>query len=94
MRILVTGGCGFVGQHTINELQQANHEVHIIDLAASSGNVHHCDVTSDAVADVVKSISPQAIIHLAAHVNARASVQRAALRRTYCRWIVPSESLQ
>lgn len=78
MRILVTGGCGFVGQHTIHELQQAGHDVHIIDLCPSSRNIHQCDVASDAVGGIVKEISPEAIVHLAAHVNARASVRLAA----------------
>ena len=31
MRILVTGGAGYIGTHTIVELLQANHEVLVLD---------------------------------------------------------------
>ena len=31
MQILVTGGLGFIGSHTVVELQEAGHDVVIID---------------------------------------------------------------
>ena len=36
MRILVTGGTGFIGSHTVVELQQAGYEVEIIDNLSNS----------------------------------------------------------
>ena len=31
MSILVTGGCGFIGSHTVVELQQAGEDVVVVD---------------------------------------------------------------
>ena len=31
MKILVTGGCGFIGSHTVVELLDRNYEVVIVD---------------------------------------------------------------
>ena len=43
MKILVTGGTGFIGSHTVVELQQAGHEVVILDnLYNSSKKVLSC----------------------------------------------------
>ena len=35
-RILVTGGTGYIGSHTVVELQQAGHEVLIVDDLSNS----------------------------------------------------------
>lgn len=34
MRILVTGGAGFIGSHTVVELQQAGYDVVVLDISA------------------------------------------------------------
>ena len=40
-KILVTGGLGYIGSHTVVELQESGHEVVIIDnLSNSSADVH------------------------------------------------------
>ncbi len=36
MNILVTGGCGYIGSHTIIELQNAGHEVVVVDNLSNS----------------------------------------------------------
>ncbi|MEJ2163346.1 MAG: UDP-glucose 4-epimerase GalE [Robiginitalea sp.] len=48
MKILVTGGLGFIGSHTVVELQQAGHEVVIID---------NCSNASEEVLDGIKAIT-------------------------------------
>ena len=36
MKILVTGGAGFIGSHTVVELQQADYEVVVLDNLSNS----------------------------------------------------------
>lgn len=36
MRVLVTGGAGYIGSHTCLELQQAGHQVVVIDNLSNS----------------------------------------------------------
>ena len=36
MRVLVTGGAGYIGSHTIVELQKAGHEVVVVDNLSNS----------------------------------------------------------
>ena len=36
MRVLVTGGCGYIGSHTVCELLKNNYEVVIIDNFSNS----------------------------------------------------------
>lgn len=39
MKILVTGGCGYIGSHTVVELQNAGHDVVVIDNLSNSNKV-------------------------------------------------------
>ena len=48
MKILVTGGLGFIGSHTVVELQNAGHDVVVID---------NCSNASEDVLDGIRSIT-------------------------------------
>jgi len=39
MKILVTGGCGYIGSHTVVELQNAGHDVVVIDNLSNSNKL-------------------------------------------------------
>ena len=41
MRILVTGGCGFIGHNVVERLQQEGHQVRIIDNETNYGIIPH-----------------------------------------------------
>ena len=73
MRVLVTGGSGFIGSHVVDKLLDAGHEPRIFDLAPSRRTTrrseveHRCSATSptaDALAAAIEGCD--AIIHLAA----------------------------
>jgi len=81
MRILVTGGAGYIGSHTCLELLEAGHEVFVVDnlsnsseeslrrvqeLAGKRLEFHQVDLLDkDALHVVFASSSPDAVIHFA-----------------------------
>jgi len=75
MRVLVTGGTGFIGAHVLGQLAQRGHEVVCFDVAeptpvarAAGDEVAfvHGDVTdSVSVADALGRFDPDRVVHLA-----------------------------
>ena len=81
MRVLVTGGAGYIGSHTLLELLGQGHEVCVIDnytnsspvvlervRALSNGTLtdHRCDIRdTDALTAVMQDFRPEAVIHFA-----------------------------
>lgn len=84
MRILVTGGAGFIGSHIVDALVDRGHRVTVLD-DLSSGQEENLnrrakfikgDVTNQKkLESVFKRVEPEAIFHLAAQINVRASVE-------------------
>jgi CDP-glucose 4,6-dehydratase len=78
-RVLVTGGCGFVGRWVCRALRPAEVELHILDLAPSAHleeqhAFHHTDLRDlAATGALIDELKPSAIIHLAGQPGVPAS---------------------
>jgi UDP-glucose 4-epimerase len=84
MKVLVTGGAGFIGSHVVDVLLEAGHEVSIVDNLWEHGggrmeNVnpqarfHQTDVRDAALAEVFEKEQPEAVCHLAAQHSVKIS---------------------
>jgi UDP-glucose 4-epimerase len=82
MKVLVTGGAGFIGSHLAERLLGDGHEVVILD-DLSTGNVEHLppdarfyqmDVQSPWLDELFKIERPEAVLHQAAQASVRRSV--------------------
>ena len=82
MRVLVTGGAGFIGSHVVETLLSAGARVAVVDnLSTGSGAnlppgvpFYQVDVTAPALAEVFDRERPEVVVHLAAQAAAPRSV--------------------
>lgn len=70
MKILVTGGSGFIGSHVVDELIERGHEVISVDRSMNWKNekarYFELDVTNKVrTENLIKEIGPELVIHLA-----------------------------
>jgi UDP-glucose 4-epimerase len=83
MRILVTGGAGFIGSHVCSAFVDRGHEVHALD-NLSSGKWENLDprvqrveldIRASEAAAWIQSRRPDIVCHLAAQMDVRRSVE-------------------
>ncbi|MBI2869694.1 MAG: NAD-dependent epimerase/dehydratase family protein [Chloroflexi bacterium] len=82
MKILVTGGAGFIGSHIVDALIDSGHEVAVVD-DLSTGferNVHRrarffrLDIRDAALGGLFEELRPDAVFHEAAHTVVTRSI--------------------
>ncbi|NRQ36020.1 NAD-dependent epimerase/dehydratase family protein [Nonomuraea sp. NN258] len=87
MRVLVTGGAGFIGSNLVDRLIGDGHEVHVADDLSSGSrenlagaaqsdrlHLHVLDVRDPALISLAAELRPEVICHLAAQISVRKSV--------------------
>ena len=83
MRVLVTGGAGFIGSHLVDRLIEENHEVTVVDNLSNGkrkqvnrkANFYKADIGSGKIGRILKEERPEVISHHAAQINVRESVK-------------------
>ena len=79
MKILITGGTGFIGSHLVNVLAEKGHQVVVVDCNKKQNKrniqFYKIDITSPKVDLIFKKERPDIVYHLAAYafVEARPS---------------------
>ncbi|MDP2875071.1 MAG: NAD-dependent epimerase/dehydratase family protein [Holophaga sp.] len=83
MRVLVTGGAGFIGSHVVDRCLQEGHEVAVIDNLRSGSRYQvdpraefiELDIRSIRLPEIIGHLRPEAILHFAAQIDVRVSCQ-------------------
>ena len=82
MRVLVTGGAGFIGSHVVDRLLADGHSVDVVDNLAtgqrervpSAVRLHVCDLRDARLGAVVAAARPEVVVHVAAQAAVSRSV--------------------
>ena len=83
MKIVVTGGAGFIASHIVDAYLHQGHEVHVIDDFSTGRRLnlnptallHEFNVADAGAAKVIEKIKPDVLNHHAAQMDVRHSVE-------------------
>jgi len=84
MRILITGGAGFIASHVADAYQTAGHEVIVVDnlstgkkeFVPSGRQLIEADITNkELIQNIIRELKPEVINHHAAHIQVGNSVK-------------------
>ena len=83
MKVLVTGGAGFIGSHLVDGLIQAGDQAVVVDDLSSgslrylnrSAKFYQMDIGSPELKDLFEIEKPESVVHLAAQISVTRSVQ-------------------
>mgnify|MGYP001599360081 CR=1 FL=1 len=89
-KVLVTGGAGFIGSHTVDALADAGARVTVVDNLSTGlyGNIakrrqavtfHHCDIGNPKFEEIYDQVRPDYIYHFAHFVLVPKSVENPLL---------------
>jgi UDP-glucose 4-epimerase len=89
MRVLVTGGAGFIGSNLVHALLEGGNEVLVVDDLSRGGmhNVHpaadfrRIDILDEALREATLEFRPESVVHLAAQTDVNASIEDPARDR-------------
>jgi UDP-glucose 4-epimerase len=83
MKVLVTGGAGYIGSHVVKMLGEAGHQVLVYDNLSSGhkwavlyGELVVGDLADNTkLTDTITAFMPDSVMHFAAHIQVEESVK-------------------
>lgn len=87
-RILITGGCGFIGAKVIELLVDTTYEIFVIDDLSTGARdaipldrvaLKICDIRSEEATRYIAEIQPNYVMHLAAQIDVQVSLEQQIL---------------
>jgi len=83
MKVLITGGAGFIGSHMVDRLLELEYDVVIMD-NLSTGKIknlnseavfHHTDITQKPMGEIIQREQPDLVFHMAAQTSVTESTK-------------------